>query len=196
MFGLSFWRHPFTAEDPLVSKWCNAKFLQICSDDNNGLIYILDGLRMKLEFLEVKINMWFTKSLLVKDKSKNNFTCRVLYGLWSRIFNISALNLEVTWPWDFPAWGEWTSKPVGEGKSRVGGLGLTLEMWLQMPTGSADHINIHDKKRTFLPLVHEIVTRWYVTVCNLEITFGGGWDPCVLSSKDDLLSLLRHHAYL
>ncbi len=31
-FGLSFWRHPFTAEDPLESKWCNAKFLQICSD--------------------------------------------------------------------------------------------------------------------------------------------------------------------
>ena len=33
LFGLSFWRHPFTAEDPLVSKWCNAKFLQICSDE-------------------------------------------------------------------------------------------------------------------------------------------------------------------
>ncbi len=31
LFGLSFWRHPFTAEDPLVSKWYNAKFLQICS---------------------------------------------------------------------------------------------------------------------------------------------------------------------
>ncbi len=28
----SFWRHPFTAEDPLVSKWCNATFLQIYSD--------------------------------------------------------------------------------------------------------------------------------------------------------------------
>ncbi len=26
-FGLSFWRHPFTAEDPLVSKRCNATFL-------------------------------------------------------------------------------------------------------------------------------------------------------------------------
>ncbi len=25
----SFWRHPFTAEDPLVSKWCNVTFLQI-----------------------------------------------------------------------------------------------------------------------------------------------------------------------
>ncbi len=28
----SFWQHPFTAEALLVSKWCNAKFLQICSD--------------------------------------------------------------------------------------------------------------------------------------------------------------------
>ncbi len=28
----SFWRHPFTAEDPLVSKRWNATFLQICSD--------------------------------------------------------------------------------------------------------------------------------------------------------------------
>ncbi len=26
LFGLSFWRHPFTAEDPLVNKWCNAIF--------------------------------------------------------------------------------------------------------------------------------------------------------------------------
>ncbi len=24
LFGLSFWRHPFTAEDPLLSKWWNA----------------------------------------------------------------------------------------------------------------------------------------------------------------------------
>ncbi len=31
LFGLSFWRHPFTAEVPLVSKWCNAKFPKICS---------------------------------------------------------------------------------------------------------------------------------------------------------------------
>ncbi len=43
MFGLSFWRHPFTAEDPLVDKWCNATFLQMRW--RNKLIYILDGLR-------------------------------------------------------------------------------------------------------------------------------------------------------
>ncbi len=35
----SFWRHPFTAEDPLVNQWCNATFLQICSDeDTNSFI--------------------------------------------------------------------------------------------------------------------------------------------------------------
>ncbi len=31
LFGLSFWRHPFTAEDPLVNKWSNV--IQICSDE-------------------------------------------------------------------------------------------------------------------------------------------------------------------
>ncbi len=45
LFGLSFWRHPFTAEDPLVSKWWNAKFLKISSDEEKN-IYILDGLRV------------------------------------------------------------------------------------------------------------------------------------------------------
>ncbi len=42
LFGLSFWRHPFTAEDPLLSKWCNATFFQIWW--RNKLIYILDSL--------------------------------------------------------------------------------------------------------------------------------------------------------
>ncbi len=36
LFGLSFWRHPFTADDPLVSKWCNATFLQICSNEETN----------------------------------------------------------------------------------------------------------------------------------------------------------------
>ncbi len=44
LFGLSFWRHPFTAEHPLVSKWFNATFLQIWW--RNAVIYISDGLRM------------------------------------------------------------------------------------------------------------------------------------------------------
>ncbi len=36
LFGLSFWRHPFSAEDPLVSKWYNAKFLKICSEEETN----------------------------------------------------------------------------------------------------------------------------------------------------------------
>ncbi len=36
VFGLSFWRHPLTAEDLLLSKLYNAKFLQICSDEQTN----------------------------------------------------------------------------------------------------------------------------------------------------------------
>ncbi len=35
-FELSFWRHPFTAEGSLLSKWCNAKFLQISSSEETN----------------------------------------------------------------------------------------------------------------------------------------------------------------
>ncbi len=33
LFGLWFWRHPFTTEHPLVSKWWYITFNQICSDE-------------------------------------------------------------------------------------------------------------------------------------------------------------------
>ncbi len=36
LFGLSFWWHPFTAEDPVVSKWCSDTFLQSCSDEETN----------------------------------------------------------------------------------------------------------------------------------------------------------------
>ncbi len=49
LFELSFWRHPFTAGDPLVSKWCNAEFLQICSNEEKW-IYILDGIEVEYNF--------------------------------------------------------------------------------------------------------------------------------------------------
>ncbi len=64
LFGLSFWRHPFTAEDPLVSMWCNAKFLQICSDEEtncilNGLRYILSTFSTNFHF---RVNYSFKTS--------------------------------------------------------------------------------------------------------------------------------------
>ncbi len=39
MFGLSFWRHPFTAEDPLMSKWFNAQILQIRPEGEQIFIF-------------------------------------------------------------------------------------------------------------------------------------------------------------
>ncbi len=44
LFGLSFWRHPFTAEHPLLRHWCRDTFLQTWW--RNKLILILDGLRV------------------------------------------------------------------------------------------------------------------------------------------------------
>ncbi len=43
---LSFWRHPFTAEHPLLRHWCSDTFLQIWW--RNKLIYVSDGLRVKI----------------------------------------------------------------------------------------------------------------------------------------------------
>ncbi len=39
-----FWRHPFTAEHPLLRHWCNAAFLQLWW--RNKLLHLLDGLRL------------------------------------------------------------------------------------------------------------------------------------------------------
>ncbi len=44
LFGLSFWRHPFTTKDPLARKRWNDTFLQVWW--RNKLNYILDGLRL------------------------------------------------------------------------------------------------------------------------------------------------------
>ncbi len=51
---LSFWRHPFTAEDRLLSKWLNATFLQI--QWRNKLISILDGQRVST--FSASVNFW------------------------------------------------------------------------------------------------------------------------------------------
>ncbi len=43
LFGLSFWRHPFTAEDPMVSKWFKATFLQVYSDEETKSSWMACG---------------------------------------------------------------------------------------------------------------------------------------------------------
>ncbi len=57
LFGLLFWWHPFTAEDPLMSKWCNTTFLQICSDEetNSSTLWMVWGW---VHFQQIFIFVW------------------------------------------------------------------------------------------------------------------------------------------
>ncbi len=85
LFGLSFWRHPFTAEDPFLSKWCSATFLQIWW--GNKLIYIFDGLRVSK--LSANFHFWVNYSF------NSCHSCSVwefLYFAWCicYIFSLSA----------------------------------------------------------------------------------------------------------
>ncbi len=73
LFGLSFWRHPFNAEDPLVSKRCNAKFLQILKQNfiqiSSKILQIQKQINLQLgwrvskfsEYLHFWINYYFKK---------------------------------------------------------------------------------------------------------------------------------------
>ncbi len=89
LFGLSFWRHPFTAEDPLFL-W------------RNKLIYILDDLRVST--FAANFHFW------VKKKSLFNFSWmyilyvykgskKLLVGNKSKIYLITVLSLTVILLW-------------------------------------------------------------------------------------------------
>ncbi len=56
LFEHSFWRHPFTAEDPSVSKWRNAVFLQICSDEETN------SSTSWMAWRRVHLHFWITNS--------------------------------------------------------------------------------------------------------------------------------------
>ncbi len=66
LFGLSFWRHPFTAEDPLLSKWCNATFLQIWW--RNKLIYCTSWMTCRWVHFQQSLQSIVKNSLLVIKK--------------------------------------------------------------------------------------------------------------------------------
>ncbi len=53
--GLSFWRHPFTVEHPLLRHWCNATFLQIWWKANSSTFRIAWG---EVIFFLANIHFW------------------------------------------------------------------------------------------------------------------------------------------
>ncbi len=75
-FGLSFWRHPFTAEDQLVSK--QSTFLQISSNEqtHSHLLYATVPLRIRYKCSELRIGqiLYFN----IQQTSLINVSRRVL----------------------------------------------------------------------------------------------------------------------
>ncbi len=65
LFGLSFWRHPFTAEHPLLRHWCRDTFLQTWW--RNKLIYISDGLRVST--FSAHVHFWVNYSFKAQAES-------------------------------------------------------------------------------------------------------------------------------
>ncbi len=85
LFGLSFWRHPFTAVDPLVSKWCNATFLQICSDEETKFHFWVD---YSFKWENKKCNLTYfdpTVGYIISYDTEN----LISLSQWSEMFTIS-----------------------------------------------------------------------------------------------------------
>ncbi len=82
VFGLSFWRHPFTAEDPFTSKWCNTKCLQICSNEKQTHLHIEwpegEQIVRKVLFL---VELWLLLYCFQKLTPKTT-----LINQWQKIF--------------------------------------------------------------------------------------------------------------
>ncbi len=78
LFGLSFWWHPFTAEDPLVSKWWNATFIWW----RNKLIYILDDLTVSTFSTNVyrRVNYSF-QSEFKRKTSISLLKCKLIFAV-------------------------------------------------------------------------------------------------------------------
>ncbi len=92
--GASFWRHPFTADavNPLVSKWCNAKFLQILHNEER--ICILNGLRVSRFFRTFLVICPFKLHLLIrfaviKEQPTTTISCSWTLSLFKAIKHIS-----------------------------------------------------------------------------------------------------------
>ncbi len=77
LFGLSLWRHPFTAEDPLRSKWCDAKLGQF-----SFLGEPLNSQNLHYQCLDMDLCVWIHTS---RWTSTSHYRC---CSVWQRILNI------------------------------------------------------------------------------------------------------------
>ncbi len=104
LFGLSFWWHPFTAEDPLVSKWCNDEFQKNLFQWRNKLIYssrivwgqlFIFGWTIPLKIILYSLYI----RLQVKDLCKS-YTVIMLFACMFRVRGIhSTFRWLTVWKW-------------------------------------------------------------------------------------------------
>ncbi len=102
----SFWRHPFTAENPLMSKWCKAKFLQICSDEETnssttwmawGSVHFRPIFIFGELFLSVILNISNSEcSLTLRPKQAHLIMCLQVVCVSSRVSGMLA-SLQREW---------------------------------------------------------------------------------------------------
>ncbi len=95
-FLSNVWIHPFTADDPLVSKWCNAissKFSQICSNEEiNSFI------------------SWMTWGLTISLISL--FPTPFLMGCMLFLFEFNILYVALFYWWNGNSWKYWSCCPA------------------------------------------------------------------------------------
>ncbi len=107
LFGLSFWRHPFTAEHPLLRQWCSDTFLQIWW--RNKLIYILNGLRVRT----FSVNIYFWGSIPTLSESKRAVLLWVKSQLTEVDSSVSLLcELWNRWLWNVRRKERWARRDV------------------------------------------------------------------------------------
>ncbi len=75
LFELWFWRHPFTAKYPLVSKWCDYHFSKCIH--MKKLTHILDGLRVGK--FSAYYNFWVKNSSVQQTTASVKMLWNVLY---------------------------------------------------------------------------------------------------------------------
>ncbi len=87
LYSHSFWRYPFTAEDPLVSKWYNAKFLQICFDEetNSSTLWMAWG------WVNVELNFIFGWTIPLTKVHEWNLIVKCYHDFYVTIFDVTLL---------------------------------------------------------------------------------------------------------
>ncbi len=177
LFGLSFWRHPFTAEHPLMRHWCSDTFLQTWW--RNKLILILDDLSLSTS--SAHSHYWVhclfkthlcrpqegcrctsgTGRLTCRPESSNTWTRRERWRFSCSDTSPQSDRTRAAWHRS-PSAGR-SHSPLTENRS--GGATFSRGFQIRTIMGAFDSINIHKLKFNIhhVTLIHYLNTLlWFI----------------------------------